>query len=198
MESPSGPESPNRGPQSPAPYTPPGPSPEPGGQMPPGGWQQSLSPTVPPRAPLASWGSRAAAFAIDFAGVGVAPGIIAFGLLGGRGSTGAWVAGVLVWFLIVIVMVLLYAPLLMMRSGERSGQTWGKQVLGIRAVRDNGQEWDYGSAAFREVVLKNLAVWVASFIIPVLPWFLDYFWPLWDDENRALHDMAAKSHVVQA
>jgi uncharacterized RDD family membrane protein YckC len=198
MESPSGPESPNRGPQSPAPYTPPGPSPEHGGQMPPGGWQQSLSPTVPPRAPLASWGSRAAAFAIDFAVVGVAPGIIAFGLLGGTGSTGAWIAGILVWFLIVIVMVLLYAPLLMMRSGERSGQTWGKQVLGIRAIRDNGQEWDYGSACFREVVLKNLAVWVASFIIPVLPWFLDYFWPLWDDENRALHDMAAKSHVVHA
>ena len=39
---------------------------------------------------------------------------------------------------------------------------------------------------------------VASSIIPFIPWFLDFFWPLWDDENRALHDMIVSTHVVQA
>ena len=65
-------------------------------------------------------------------------------------------------------------------------------------MRDNGQPFSFGSAALREVVLKQLAVGIASSIIPVIPWFLNYFWPLWDDENRALHDMAASTHVIQA
>ena len=39
---------------------------------------------------------------------------------------------------------------------------------------------------------------IASSIIPFIPWFLNYFWPLWDDQNRALHDMVVSTHVVQA
>jgi hypothetical protein len=47
-------------------------------------------------------------------------------------------------------------------------------------------------------VLKFLAVSIASSIIPLIPFLLDYLWPLWDDQNRALHDMVASSHVVRA
>jgi len=65
-------------------------------------------------------------------------------------------------------------------------------------VRDNGQPFSFGSAALREVVLKFLAVSIASSIIPLIPFLLDYLWPLWDDQNRALHDMVASSHVVRA
>ena len=56
----------------------------------------------------------------------------------------------------------------------------------------------FGAAVLREVVLKQLAVGIASSIIPFIPWFLDYFWPLWDDQNRALHDMGASTHVIKA
>ena len=31
-----------------------------------------------------------------------------------------------------------------------------------------------------------------------LLWLLDCLWPLWDDENRALHDMIVNSRVVRA
>ena len=85
----------------------------------------------------------------------------------------------------------------MMRDGERNGQTLGKQMVGIKVVRDNGEPFGFGWAAYREVVLKQLAVNIASAIIPFLPWFLNYFWPLWDDQNRALHDMAASTHVIR-
>ena len=51
-------------------------------------------------------------------------------------------------------------------------------------------------AAFREVVIKGLAVGLASSIIPLIPWLLDNCWPL-DGENRALHDMAAQTHVLR-
>ena len=33
------------------------------------------------------------------------------------------------------------------------------------------------------------------FFIPPL---LDLLWPIWDESNRALHDMVVNSHVVRA
>jgi uncharacterized RDD family membrane protein YckC len=110
----------------------------------------------------------------------------------------ATIGASILWLLLWALLALLYAPLLMRREGAQNGQTWGKQLLGIRAVRDSGEPWGFGSAALREVVLKNLAVGIASSIVPFIPWFLNFFWPLWDDQNRALHDMAASSHVVRA
>ena len=50
-------------------------------------------------------------------------------------DTGALVTGIL-GFLAYLVVVLVYAPVLMAREGQHNGQTWGKQMLGIRVVRD--------------------------------------------------------------
>ena len=176
--------------------------------MPPGGWQQPLAPRpAPARGPLASWGSRAGAYLIDGLVLLVPASILFFTIVGGAvGLTGtdddvavgAAIAASILWALLFSVIALLYGPLLMKRAGARNGQTWGKQLVGIRAVRDSGEPWGFGSAALREVVLKHLAVFIASSIIPFIPWFLNFFWPLWDDQNRALHDMAASSHVVRA
>ena len=221
-QSPAGPserQSPGPGESQPPPYAPPaaprgpetpGPSGAPayGGPVPPGGWQQPLGRgPAPPLGPLASWGSRVGAYLID-ALVLLVPGAILFVVIvgGAVGLTGtdddvAWGAAIGAFILFVLlfaIVVLLYAPLLMIRTGERNGQTWGKQLVGIRAVRDSGEPWTFGPAALREVVLKNLAVGIASSIVPFVPWFLNFFWPLWDDQNRALHDMAASSHVVRA
>jgi uncharacterized RDD family membrane protein YckC len=38
---------------------------------------------------------------------------------------------------------------------------------------------------------------VGGFLLGI-PWLIDVLWPLWDDENRALHDMIVKSHVVRS
>jgi len=112
-------------------------------------------------------------------------------------NTGA-VVTLILGFLAYLVAAFLYAPLLMAREGEHNGQTWGKQALGIRVVRDNGESMSFGWAALREIAVKGLAVTIASSIIPIIPWFLNFFWPLWDDENRALHDMICSTHVVRA
>jgi len=194
-------------PESPAPPVPGGY----GGPVPPGGWQQPLARSPQPGAPsqgqLAGWGARLGAYAIDGLIVFV-PFAIVFAVLAGavgitgNGNDDTALGGVIVALvlsvLVFALVALLYAPLLMRRAGERNGQTLGKQVVGIRAVRDNGQAWTFGPAALREVVLKNIAVGIASSIIPLIPWFLNFFWPLWDDQNRALHDMAVSSHVVKA
>jgi uncharacterized RDD family membrane protein YckC len=112
-------------------------------------------------------------------------------------DTGAIVTGIL-GFLAYLVVAFLYAPLLMARTDHRNGQTWGKQALGIRVIRDGGESMSFGWAALREIAVKGLGVGIASSIIPIIPWFLDFFWPLWDDQNRALHDMIVSTHVVQA
>ena len=111
--------------------------------------------------------------------------------------TGA-IVGLVLWVIVAAAVTLLYAPVLMARRGPRNGQTLGKQVLGIRVVPDGGEPMTFWLAALREVVFKGLAVGVASSFLPVVPWLLDNLWPLWDDENRALHDMAASTHVVRA
>ena len=210
---PPGPQSPSGGPQPPPGLEPPGysgpQSPAYTGPVPPGGWQQPPAPGAgfQSRGQLASWGSRLGAFIIDGLIV-IVPALILLSVLGagalassgGDSEAGliAFVGGLIVTFLVIAVISFLYAPLLMKREGANNGQTWGKQVLGIRVVRDSGEPYTFGSAALREVVLKNLAVGIASSIIPLIPWFLNFFWPLWDDQNRALHDMAASSHVVEA
>jgi len=196
---PPAPPGPATGPQSPGGYT---------GPVPPGGWSRppATSPGVGGAA-LASWGSRLGAYLIDGLVIAIPAGILFFLLVGGAaGITGnnedvaiwAVIGATLLWIVLVALIYLMYAPALMARAGSKNGQTWGKQALNIRVVRNSGQPYTFASAALREVVLKFLAVGIASSIIPLIPWFVNYFWPLWDDENRALHDMAASSHVVRA
>lgn len=204
---PQGPQAPAYpAPQTPAypgaPPTPPGPEGPPayGGPVPPGGWEQPIPQQQGWRGqPLASWGSRLGAYLIDGL-ILLVPAIVLTVIvvaIAAGSDTGAIVTGIL-GFLAYLVVLFLYAPVLMARDGQYNGQTWGKQMLGIRVVRDNGQTMSFGWAALREIAIKGLAVTIASSIIPIIPWFLNYFWPLWDDQNRALHDMVVSTHVVQA
>jgi uncharacterized RDD family membrane protein YckC len=191
-ERPRGPEAP------PAPDSAPGY----GGPVPPGGWQQ---PIARPESgwvgrPLASWGSRVGATVIDWLILLIPAGILValtVGGLDGDSSWGAIVGASLLSLLIWSVILLLYAPLLMIRQGERNGQTLGKQFLGIRVVRDTGEPFSFWPAVLREVVVKNILVSAVSIFIPVLPWLLDNLWPLWDGENRAIHDMIVSTHVIK-
>jgi uncharacterized RDD family membrane protein YckC len=205
---PRGPEAPGpdpRGPQAPPPAPPPAPpAPESpagyGGPVPPGGWQQPIErPQGWARTPLAGWWSRVGATVVD-ALILTIP-VILLVILVLAVFAGSDVAGIvvaIVAFFGYIAIALLYAPFLMKREGRHNGQTWGRQVLGIRVVRDNGQPVDFGFGLLREFVVKNLLFGVVGGFFASIPTLVDYLWPLWDDENRALHDMVVSSHVVQA
>jgi uncharacterized RDD family membrane protein YckC len=169
--------------------------------VPPGGWEQPIAQQQPGWAgqPLATWGSRVGATLIDWL-ILLVPVVILTAIVIGvaAGSdTGAIVTGIL-GFLAYLVVAFLYAPLLMARDGARNGQTWGKQALNIRVVRDNGQAMSFGWAALREIAVKGLALGIAGSVIPIIPYLLDYLWPLWDDENQALHDKIVSTHVLRA
>jgi uncharacterized RDD family membrane protein YckC len=195
-------------PEQPLPSSPQAPAPGAQAETPPGGWQQPIATTAQgwEGRPLASWGSRVGATLLDWL-ILLVPALILFfvvvaGAVGISGdddaSTGAAVGAVILYVVLISLVMLLYAPLLMMREGAHNGQTLGKQMVGIRVVRNSGEKMGFLWAALREVVIKGLAVGIASSIIPLLPWLLDICWPLWDGENRALHDMAAQTHVVSA
>jgi uncharacterized RDD family membrane protein YckC len=186
-----------RGPQSPA-----GPeAPAYGGAVPPGGWERPVGP--PKHEPqeymsrLATWGSRFAAWLID-ALIMVVPWLVAAGVtfLATRSSVLFAVLTGLLTAALAFAVSVVYASVLMARKDERNGQTWGKQAMGIRVIRVDGQPVDFFFAALREVVVKNLAVGIASTMLAGLPWLANYLWPLWDDENRAVHDMAVDTRVI--
>lgn len=196
-----------QGPQSPA--GPPPSAPEVpqshsyGGAVPPGGWERPVGPPRPEpqeyMSRLATWGSRFAAWLID-ALVTVLPflaaGVLTF--LATRSSLLLAVFTGLLTLTLALAVAVVYAALLMARKGARNGQTWGKQAMGIRVIRVDGQPFDFTYAALREVVVKNLAVGIASAMLAGLPFLADNLWPLWDDENRAIHDMAVDTRVIVA
>jgi uncharacterized RDD family membrane protein YckC len=161
-------------------------------------------PSHPPgpagRPALASWGSRVIAQIIDGIIVCVIAAII-LGLLAALGLTvdtsgGAAAFIVTVAFAAVAIAIgaLLYAPILMSRS---NGQTWGRMVVNIRVIRADGGPMTFWFAMLREVLVKSLLVGVVSSFTFGLAWLLDVLWPLWDEENRALHDFVVNTRVIK-
>jgi uncharacterized RDD family membrane protein YckC len=184
---------PPEGPQ--APYTP---IPD-GPETPPSGWQQPIAaPSGWEGKQLASWGSRVGATLLDWLIllIPVTLLIVLVVVVALSSDVGGIVTAILS-SLLYLVAVLVYAPLLMGRQGAHNGQTWGKQIVGIRVVRDSGQQVDIGFAFLREFVVKGLLFgFVGSFFFSI-PTLIDYLWPLWDDQNRCLHDMVVSTHVVR-
>ena len=150
---------------------------------------------------LAGWGSRVGATLLDvlvllvLAVVLIAPGVVLTAVSeGGALGIVLLVVGVLAFF----VVSLLYASFFMQRDGEHNGQTLGKQWVGVRVIRVDGQPFGWGGALLRELAIKQLLFGMVGGLFLSIPTVLDWLWPLWDDENRALHDMVASTRVVRA
>jgi uncharacterized RDD family membrane protein YckC len=153
---------------------------------------------------LAGWWRRVGAAVVDgfiittVALIIMAPLGVGFFANRNGSSTGffALVAALFVAMLVIAVVALAYAPLMMART---NGQTIGRMATGIRVVRANGQPITLGFAAIREVAVKALLVnAVAGGLTGGLAPLLDILWPLWDDENRALHDMVVDTRTVMS
>jgi uncharacterized RDD family membrane protein YckC len=152
---------------------------------------------------LAGWWSRAGAAVIDGIIIGVGA-VLIMALFGSVFSIGffasdeagiaAVIVGLMLSFLAIAIVALLYAPLMMSRT---DGRTLGRMAMGIRVVRAGGGPMTFGVAMIREVVVKALLVgFIASWTFG-LAWLVDVLWPLWDDENRALHDFVVNTRVVR-
>ena len=152
------------------------------------------------RPALASWGSRVVAAVIDGIIVSALAAVV-IGLLAALGLTvdtsgGAAAFIVTAAFAAVAIAIgaLLYAPILMSRT---NGQTWGRMAVNIRVIRADGGPMTFWFAMLREVLVKSLLVGVLSSFTFGLAWLLDVLWPLWDEENRALHDFVVNTRVIK-
>ena len=152
---------------------------------------------------LAGWWSRVGAALIDTLIVGVgglilllaitAPFSIGF-FAGEDAGFVSLVVGLFLAIICVSIVALLYAPALMART---DGKTFGRMALGIRVVRAKGQPMTFGFAMLREVAVKTLLSGIASSLTAGLATLADVLWPLWDEENRALHDLIVDTRVIR-
>jgi uncharacterized RDD family membrane protein YckC len=97
--------------------------------------------------------------------------------------------------LCIFIAALAYAPAMMART---DGRTLGRMVTGIRVVRASGEPIGFGFAFLREVLVKWLLFnAIAGSVTFGLALVVDYLWPLWDEEKRALHDYVVNTRTVR-
>lgn len=133
---------------------------------------------------LSGWWRRVGASLIDWLIVGI-PLLLVLGVLLGDFAQGAALLG----FLLLLVTSLLYSPVLMARSGEQNGQTFGKQIAGIRVVHESGEPMDFGKGIIRDFVGKG--------VLGLVPFYglVDSLFPLGDSRNQAIHDKVGSTTV---
>ena len=139
------------------------------------------------RAELSGWWRRVGATLIDGLIVGIPLAIIFSVLLGTDGGGGIAAA-----LFVSVGVTLIYAPLLMARGGERNGQTFGKQAMDIRVVREDGQPMDVGKGLLRDGIGKGLLGFVPLYSL------VDSLFPLGDGRNQAIHDKIGSTTVQEA
>jgi uncharacterized RDD family membrane protein YckC len=151
---------------------------------------------------LAGWWRRALAHILDMVIIGIGAVILLVAITApfsvgffASDNTGfvALAVGAFLAIICVAVVALLYAPALMART---DGRTLGRMATGIRVVRASGEPITFGFAMLREVVVKALLFGIAGGITGGIANVLDYLWPLWDEENRALHDFVVNTRTV--
>ena len=194
---PAPPERPPAAPERPVPgYT---------GPAPPGAGGLGLPAATAPaagRPALAGWWRRVGAQLIDgliiMAGAAIllvaitAPFSIGF-FAGDEVGTVAIIVGAVLALLCAALVALLYAPALMART---NGKTLGRMATGIRVIRADGRPITFGFAMLREVAVKTLLVGAVSGVTGGIGYLLDVLWPLWDEENRALHDFVVNTRTI--
>jgi uncharacterized RDD family membrane protein YckC len=107
----------------------------------------------------------------------------------------AYAATAILWVLCVALAAMLYAPIMMSRT---NGRTLGRMATGIRVVRTSGEPITFWFAVLREVLIKSVIFGILGAITAGIAPLLDVLWPLWDEENRALHDFMVKTRVVKS
>jgi uncharacterized RDD family membrane protein YckC len=149
---------------------------------------------------LAGWWSRVGAYLIDGLIVGVGA-LILFLPLVAAGLTvdtdAGWatlIAAGIVWILCLAVAALFYAPVMMART---NGRTLGRMATNIRVVRASGEPITFWFAVLREVIVKWFVFGIAGAATGGIVHLLDVLWPLWDEQNRCLHDYVVDTRVVK-
>ena len=99
-------------------------------------------------------------------------------------SAAAGTLGVMVWFAILILQFLYFGY-----YWNKSGQSIGMKLTGIKVIRQDGNLMSYIRAALR----GTFGYWVSGLIFG-----LGYIWAAFDGEKEAWHDKIFDTWVVEA
>ena len=153
--------------------------------------------------PLAGFGNRLVAQIIDsiivgiafslilvpFGGLAALIGLSSADALEGSDEATAAVMGLFGIGLIVLLLASIFTPLLydafMVSSSKQA--TFGKMIMKIKVVGPNGER-----LTFSQALVRSLIKYISGHFC-----FLLWLWPLFNPEEQALHDLAAKSLVIQ-
>ena len=103
----------------------------------------------------------------------------------GREEVAPIVIGSLLLFVGFLVVVFVY-----LRALAKTGQTWGRKIVGIEVVRtDNGAAPGWGKAIGRSL----FAAFISANVF-----YLGYLWMIWDGDKQTWHDKVAGTSVVSA
>lgn len=89
--------------------------------------------------------------------------------------------GYLVWWLIVLAY----------------GQTPGKQLVGIRVMKDTGEPLGWGLTFVREFLVQGIVISFLSAITGGIVFVVNYLLPLFDPDRQTLHDKMVSTVVVK-
>jgi uncharacterized RDD family membrane protein YckC len=159
-------------------------------------WQAPVSATPGPPGAPSGWWRRVGAAIIDGLVVGVVGVAVALILSQALGASEDATTAISVF--IGLLVGSFYYGNLMSREGPRNGQSLGKQAIGIRVVRVDGQSVTFGFALYREILVKTIVFGYLGALTLYTATLLNYLWPLWDSKNRALHDHVCKTLVRTA
>lgn len=101
--------------------------------------------------------------------------------------------------IILAALVVLIGYIVWWLFALRRGQTPGKQIVGIRVIKDNGEPSGWGYTFLREFVIKFLLLGFISEATFGIARLVDYLWPLWDRAKKmqTLHDKLLGTIVVR-
>jgi uncharacterized RDD family membrane protein YckC len=133
---------------------------------------------------LANWLQRVGAFLIDQLVVWVPAGIAAAVISPNSDRPNGVATTVAILLYLIGFGVWLYNRWIL---AGRTGQSWGKQALGIKLLRmDNGQPIGGGMAFARDI----------AHILDGLPCYLGYLWPIWDNRRQTFADKIVSTVVI--
>ena len=157
---------------------------------------------------LATYGQRAGAWALDFAGFGLPLILLIIGIVvlvfGLVFSSEFWLLGALfssvgaAVMLVVLVVLIGYIVWWLFALGR--GQTPGKQIVGICVIKDNGEPSGWGYTFLREFVVKCLFLGLLFQVTIGIAWMVDSLWPLWDRDEKmqTIHDKLLGTLVIRS
>lgn len=134
-------------------------------------------------------GARAVALIVDTILISVVS-FVLFLLIGVLGVAGGDLFGALLGVVVIPLTLVIQFGYFIYLEGDR-GQTFGKQLMNIVVVKEDGSDVDFGDAAIRNIlrIVDGLGI--------VIPYLVGLVLVFVTDDNQRLGDMAADTLVVK-